>query len=213
MKKLFFLLSTAALVIGCNSQKSQNSESDSAALVDSGYQTDSASLDSSTTSVVTQEQNSSVMLDSIKEQNSPNTNNDEAQKSETTSKKDIADTEEKKTAYIPTFKDILKHGQSPSYFKNKGFMVSVKNASNERDGKYKIVTATYQPSPGVTYKFKDSTVGDDRLEITVDGAPDVLNKIYSEAKAYVNSMKRDCPNYRVSKNGNTIKCVFDDYVY
>lgn len=201
MKKLFFLLSAAALVIGCNSQKSQNSESDSATMSDSVSQTDSATIKASDTSA------------SIQDSIPSNTNNDVAQQSDTTPKEDTADKEVKKAAYIPTFKDILRHGQNPSFFKKKGFQVSVKKASNERDGAYKIVTATYQPSPGVTYKFKDSTVGDDYLEITIDGAPDVLNKIYTEAKAYVNSMKRDCPNYRVSKSGNTIKCVFDDYVY
>lgn len=114
-------------------------------------------------------------------------------------------------ASIPTFNEFLKHGQDPSYFKNKGFNVTVKYSSNERDGAYKIVEGSYQPAPGVICTFEDSTVGDDYMQITVVGAPDVLNKIYTDAQIYVRSQKRNCPNYEVRKKGNTIECIFDPY--
>ena len=126
---------------------------------------------------------------------------------------DSSEKREQAIASIPSFNDFLKHGQNPSYFKKKGFKVSVKHGFNERDGDYKIVTGSYSSADGISCKFKDSTVGDDYLEITVNGAPDVLKKIYSDAQKYVKSQKKYSPHYEVKKKGNTIECIFDPYDY
>lgn len=114
---------------------------------------------------------------------------------------------------LPPFKEFIKHGQDPAYFKKKGFKVSTKKGINERDGDYTTVTGSYSPAPGITCKYVDDSVGGDYMEITITGAPDLLDKMYAEAKAYMKSQKKDFPNYQARKKGNTIECILDPYDY
>lgn len=120
--------------------------------------------------------------------------------------------EEEPEVSIPTFREIEKSRDTASLFRKKGFKVSVKKHFYEGDGEYiPHVTATYDSGNGISCKYSDWLLG---FTITIKGAPEILEKFYSDAKSYIEKEKRKGENWNecwsLTKKGDTIEIYYPD---
>lgn len=114
---------------------------------------------------------------------------------------------------IPTFNQVMDAYDRKSLFKSKGFATSTKEVYNEMYDMYEpMLTATYNPAPGISYKYKEDWGG---FKITITGAPDFLDQYYAAAKAWMEKYKRDAGSddwwaqaSSATKSGNTITLYF-----
>ena len=118
-------------------------------------------------------------------------------------------------ASIPTFYEFEKNSYRGKFFKNKGFDVVEKHVQVGGDlDDYYDVQATFKTMDGISCTFKNYLGGAGGFSITIVGAPDVLNKIYENAKSFVKTRNKQYRSQgseefgEVSIKNNTVKVQY-----
>ena len=116
---------------------------------------------------------------------------------------------EQAIATIPRFSEFLNNSglEEVSFFKKRGFDVTVEKEwmGGDIDWNYKK-TGIYKPVEDIECKFIETPLS---LSFTINGDSDLLDKFYSDAKAYVAREKKrgemwDVEYLEVNKKGNTV---------
>lgn len=120
--------------------------------------------------------------------------------------------EKKKKASLPSFREFERNSGKASFFRKHGFEVSEKYVyiGGEIED-YKDIKASYGPIDGVSCKFKNYYGGDGGFSVTIKGAPELLDKIYQDAKSFAAARNRSYQaqgseeEAEVTRSGNTVK--------
>ena len=122
---------------------------------------------------------------------------------------------EKAIASIPTFYEFEKNSRRGKFFKDRGFSVVEKYVYVDVDIEYYYdVKATFKPADGISCTFKNDYGGYGGFSITLEGAPEVLNKIYEDAKSFVKSRNKQYRSEgseetgQVSLKNNTVRVQY-----
>ena len=122
---------------------------------------------------------------------------------------------EKAIASIPTFYEFEKNSYRGKFFKERGFRVTEKYINVGGDiGDYYDVKATFKPIEGISCTFKNYLGGAGGFSITIDGAPEVLNKIHIDAKSFIKARNKQFRSEgseefgQVSMKNNTVKVEY-----
>ena len=111
-------------------------------------------------------------------------------------------------AKLPTIEELHKNIDYPTFFRRKGFEVSETKEFYEKLWEYRyILKATYTPMPGVSCRYNSNYWS---FDLTVEGAPGVMDSIYVNARAFVDNERKKNPNSRweAKLEGNTLRCDF-----
>ena len=120
-------------------------------------------------------------------------------------RQDSIEEREKVLANIPSMVEIIKNGDPAPLFRKRGFKVKIERYTVDTD--MLLVTATYNPGNGISCKY---TEGVNDIRYTIKGAPELLEKFYSEAKVFSEKDKtwnvdiQDWEGWEITKKGDTI---------
>lgn len=186
MKKILFGATALILMVSCsgNGTSYEKARQDSIRIADSIAQVEAAKA------IAEQARQDSIRQDSIKRI-------------------------EKAIASIPSFYEFEKNSHRGKFLKERGFNVTEKYVYEGGDlVDYYDVKATFQPTEGISCTFKNNMGGAAGFSITIDGAPDVLNKIYEDAKSFVKTRNKQYSSEgseecgEVSLKNNTVKVEY-----
>lgn len=183
MKKFMILIAAAGLLAGCGARQSaEERRRDSLRAIDS---------------ILAVKHDEEMRIAAIEQARQDSLRQDSIAKAESA------------RAAIPTFGEIENSTNRVSLFKSRGFKVAIKKVFNDQLDDYDdYLTATYSAG-GVSCTYKTEWDG---YKYTINGAPDLLEKFYSEAKASIDAQRRTNPNdawvqqWKATKAGNTVTC-------
>lgn len=109
---------------------------------------------------------------------------------------------------VPTYNEIYNTADREALFRNHGFSIKHRKEYSDQMEEYvELFTATYSVADGVDYTFADGMYG---FDITINGAPELLEQQYTEAKRLLNKEKRAAgedewwiQHTNISRHGNT----------